>query len=497
MSLRLLILDDNPDDRALALREIRREFEVVAATEVADREGFEAALEEPPFDIVVTDYQMRWTTGLEVLKRVKTRWPGLPVIMFTATGTQEIAVAAMKAGLDDYVIKSPRHYIRLPVAIRSCLDRNEIRLRAYRSETRLQGLLEHARMGVFRLSMHGELVDANRSMRRLLGLDDMAGLDDVDSPLLDAARGMADALHARGDSAEQEVIIGEGESRQYLALKTVRVPVNGHDAIDGLVDDLTSLRRADLSLHELNRDLERRVQERTRQLEEANESLETFAYSISHDIREPMRTLMGYAAACREDIAAGRMDELATFAARIDAIAARVDGMVGDLFAYSRLARDDITLGPVDLEQALADATGFLAHDPAFQQARLEVEGRPWPSVQGHASTLVLTLVNLLSNAAKFVAPGESADVHVAVRRLDGRARVEVRDRGIGIPEAEQARIFDVFQRLHGEESYPGTGIGLALVRKGVERMGGRIGVESAPGAGACFWFELDACEPG
>lgn len=494
-SLRLLLLDDNPDDRTLALRELRRQFDQVDATEVNDRAGFEAALEDAGFDVVVTDYQMQWTTGMEVLQRVKTRWPRMPVVMFTATATQEIAVEAMKAGLDDYVLKSPRHYVRLPVAVRSCLDRNEIRLRAVRSETRLQALLDHARMGVFRLSLDGELQDGNRALRAMLGLDATAALDAATHPLLDAARELAAGLRTRGDIAEREVVVSgrDGQDDAYYALRVVRVPVNGHDAIDGIVDDTSSLRRADLALHALNRELEARVEARTSALRDANEALEAFAYSVSHDLREPVRTLQGYARALQEDFALGRLEDAPQFVRRIGEIAARVDGMVGDLLEYSTLSLSPLTPEAVSIDTVLEDACGHLAYDPAFRTARVLREGEPWPDVHAHAGTLVHVLVNLLSNAAKFVASGVAPEITVRATRAGDRVRIAVGDNGIGIAEKDQTRIFEVFQRLHGQERYPGTGIGLALVFKAMERMGGHVEVESEPGHGACFTLDLPA----
>ncbi|GHA68486.1 sensor histidine kinase [Cognatilysobacter bugurensis] len=494
-TLRLLLLDDNPDDRALALRELHRQFGHVDATEVNDRAGFESALEAAGFDVVVTDYQMQWTTGMEVLERVKTRWPRLPVIMFTATATQEIAVEAMKAGLDDYVLKSPRHYVRLPVAVRACLDHNQIRLRAVRSETRLQALLDHARMGVFRLSTDGVLLDANRALRTMLALDATAALDTASHPLLDAARELASGLDSRGDTAEREVVVPAcaGSDDAYYTLRVVRVAVDGDDAIDGLVDDTSSLRRADLALHALNRDLEHRVESRTQALREANESLEAFAYSVSHDLREPVRTLQGYARALQEDFASGRLDDALQFVRRIDDIAARVDGMVGDLLEYSLLSLVALPPDSVDLDVAVDEACGHLAYDPAFRTARLLRHGAPWPAVHAHPGTLVQVLVNLLSNAAKFVAPGVAPEITVNVRQVHDRVRVSVGDNGIGIAAKDQPRIFEVFQRLHGQERYPGTGIGLALVHKAVERMGGHVEVESEPGEGACFTLDLPA----
>lgn len=504
--LRLLLLDDNPDERFLALRELRRQFEQIEIVEAGGREQFEQALEEARFDLVVTDYHMRWTTGMEVLQRVKTRWPRMPVIMFTATGTQEIAVEAMKRGLDDYVIKSPRHYVRLAVAVRSCLDRSEVRLRAIRSETRLQTLLEHARMGLFRLSLDGELLDANRSMRTMLSLGESDGLQDVHHPLLAAARESASELMARGDFLDRDVVIRSGESESagqnpdktalYYSLKLVRVPVNGHDAIDGLVDDTTSLQRTHLELSELNRELERRVEGRTRQLSEANETLEAFAYSVSHDLREPVRTLQGFARALHEDLASGRQEDAKLLLERIEGVAASIDGMVADLLEYSTLSRAMLALAPVPLQEALEEACNYLTYDPMMQRAKLSCIDTPWPAVCAHSGTLVQVLVNLLSNAAKFVAPDVQPEITVSAAQAGARVRIEVRDNGIGIPEPDQQRVFDVFQRLHGREAYPGTGIGLALVRKGIERMGGTSGVKSVPGEGSCFWFELDTADP-
>src|SRR5688500_10935850 len=113
-TLRALVLDDNPDDRLLALRALQKEIPGLKATEVTDQEALDRALGQGGFDLVITDFQLRWSDGLKVLREVKRLWPSIPVVMFTGTGSEEIAVEAMKAGLDDYVIKSPRHFARLP-----------------------------------------------------------------------------------------------------------------------------------------------------------------------------------------------------------------------------------------------------------------------------------------------------------------------------------------------------------------------------------------------
>ncbi len=143
--MRILLIDDNPDDRALARRVLERDFPDVETWEAFDPSSLDQALEEDDFDAVVTDYQLRWSDGLEVLRRVKEGTPDCPVIMFTGTGTEEVAVEAMKSGLDDYIVKSPQHYGRLPIAVRSALARAEQRRYTASLESRLQTMLDRER----------------------------------------------------------------------------------------------------------------------------------------------------------------------------------------------------------------------------------------------------------------------------------------------------------------------------------------------------------------
>jgi signal transduction histidine kinase len=143
--MRILLIDDNPDDRALARRVLERDLPSVETREIFDAATLDKALEEEPFDLVVTDYRLRWSDGLEVLRRVKEKDADCPVIMFTGTGTEEVAVEAMKSGLDDYIVKSPQHYGRLPLAVRSALAHAQQRRYTASLESRLQALLDRER----------------------------------------------------------------------------------------------------------------------------------------------------------------------------------------------------------------------------------------------------------------------------------------------------------------------------------------------------------------
>jgi signal transduction histidine kinase len=478
-TLRVLVLDDNPHDRELTVRELRKEFPDVEAIEPLDDKEFRDALANVTFDIVVTDFNLKWANGVDIVRAVKSERPHCPVIMFTATGTQEVAVAAMKAGLDDYVIKSAKHYLRLAVAVRSCLDRAEIRLRALRSETRLHTLLERLNVGVLRLTVEGEIVDANRACKAMRERFDGQG-DAAPNALLGAIRRELPRLTSRNESAEREVELEahDGESVcVYLSL--VRVRVNGHDAVDVLVEDVTKMRRST---------------ERNEVLEQANRGLEAFAYTVTHDLRAPLRNLQGYVRALVEDCSPGLKEACRGYVQSIEQIAVKMDGLIADVLEFSRLARTELPTRKVEVRAAVEEAIGLLKSAIEARTATLELAVGPEVAATAHAQTLVQVLTNLLSNALKFVPEGTRPQVRIwTERRNSSRVRLWVEDNGIGIDPAQQGRIFEVFQRLHGEEKYPGTGIGLALVKKGVERMGGQVGVESAPGQGSRFWIELRA----
>jgi PAS domain S-box-containing protein len=240
--------------------------------------------------------------------------------------------------------------------------------------------------------------------------------------------------------------------------------------------------------------LEQRVAERTAELQSANEALEAFAYSISHDLRAPLRAMEGLGQALLEDYQDQIAPEGQDYLRRIVAAAAQMEGLIQDLLHYSRLSRMELPLTSVDLQSVITVAWNRLHAEVAAQRAQLTI-AQPLPSVLGHWGTLVQVIANLLMNALKFTAAGVSPRIHIwaEVKVLEAPARVRlwVEDQGIGIDPQFQERIFQVFERLHGVEIYPGTGIGLAIVRKGVERMGGQVGVVSEVGQGSRFWMEL------
>ena len=262
----------------------------------------------------------------------------------------------------------------------------------------------------------------------------------------------------------------------------------------GTSTEITDLIEAREAIARNQAQLEKRVEERTRALEDANSELQAFANTVAHDLRAPLRNIQGYANAILED--EDRLSaEGVLYTQRMAESADRLDGLIQDLLGYSRLSRGEMRLEPIDLTSLLRQVLADLASEVAAREAQVTVQG-DLPIVSGHRATLGQILINLISNAVKFVASDVLPQVTVFSVSMDGCAHLTIQDNGIGIPVEHRERIFAVFERLHGSEEYPGTGIGLAIVRRGIERMGGRVRVESAPGGGSRFTVELPLAAP-
>ncbi len=236
--------------------------------------------------------------------------------------------------------------------------------------------------------------------------------------------------------------------------------------------------------------LEEKVRERTEQLRERNEELETFGHSISHDLRAPLRAMHGFSQALLEDCGDQLDDVGKDYAQRVVAGAHKMDALIQDLLAYSQVSRNDMALADVSLADVAKEAVSQVEADVAASGGTVDVSP-DLPMVLGNRVTLVQSVANLVANGVKFVPKGRVPTIRVRAEQNNGHTRLWVEDNGIGIDPAHHERVFGVFERLHKSEVYPGTGIGLAIVRKSVERMGGRVGVVSAIGEGSRFWIEL------
>lgn len=239
------------------------------------------------------------------------------------------------------------------------------------------------------------------------------------------------------------------------------------------------------------------AEESRRAKEEAYTDLEAFAYSVSHDLRSPLATIRIFAEYVLKDYE-DTFDERTREALRyIVESTNEMSKMTEDILTYSRTSASDLELELVALEDVVSRATEQLRAE--FEQRAVQFNVvKPLPSVRGHPALLAQIVINLLTNAVKFVAPGATPRINVwAERRSDPQPmiRLWIEDNGIGVAPDDQERIFRLFERGRVMNKYAGTGIGLAIVRRGIERMGGHVGLESALGAGSRFWVELPESE--
>jgi signal transduction histidine kinase len=390
------------------------------------------------------------------------------------------------------------------------------RAEAEQGQRHLRRVLDSLFAFVGVLTPDGTLVEINRAALETAGLrpEDVLGrpFDRADwwsyDPEVQARlrEAIARAAGGRVDRYDVEIRLPEEPftivddvkvglpERRFMTLDFVVAPmVDEAGRVTHLVPsgvDITDRKRAEEQVRQLNEVLEGRVRERTAQLEEANRELESFSYSVSHDLRAPLRHIGGFAELLQKR-AAGTLDATAArYLATIREAALSAGTLIDDLLAFSRMGRVEMRRDLVRMDEVVREA---------LRDVEPEAEGRaiawhigPLPEVLGDAALLRLAVRNLLSNAVKYTGPRAEARIEVGCDDDGDEAVFFVRDDGVGFDMRYADKLFGVFQRLHAAEQFEGTGIGLANVRRIVGRHGGRTWAESpGPGAGATFYFAL------
>lgn len=378
--------------------------------------------------------------------------------------------------------------------------RAEVELR--RTQANFKLLFDFNIIGFYFGSSGGEILEANDAFLQLLGYS----REELEQGVLRWDRITPPEWHAQDQDffskfqasgffgpREKEYFHKDGH-RVPVVIGGARLPEQSRGII--FVLDLTRQKQVENELKEAQRELarhaaelEKKVTERTAHLQEMVGELEGVSYSLSHDMRAPLRTIQSFSEIVLADAKARLEPTEAELLTKSINAARRLDRLIRDVLIYSRVSRESIDLQPIEVENLLRQ---IIEERPEFQPpaAQVAIE-RPLGRVQGHEAYLTQCLTNLLDNAVKFVRPNERPRVRIWSEDVGGNIRLWIEDNGIGITPEAQQRVFGIFQRVHSEKAYPGTGIGLAIVRKAVERMGGTVGVESQPGAGSRFWVEL------
>jgi signal transduction histidine kinase len=355
------------------------------------------------------------------------------------------------------------------------------------------GIFAAAQVGIMVVDRDFRILSSNRRMREIFFNDEPA------DPCVDHCRDLVckgqipDELCAvRKILAGSELASFKGWAVRGHVFDVEAAPI--HDS-DGTVkrivlvyNDITGLKKAQEELGLLNAELEQRVIERTAQYQEVNKELESFCYSVSHDLRAPLRHISGFSNILQEDYFDRLDEEGRDYLRRICAVASRMGGMIDDLLRISRVSRTKMNLATVDLSQLAENAANLFSEAEPERTVRFEIE--PGLSVRGDVTLLGMVMQNLIGNAWKYSAHNRDAVISFGKATCNGRETFFVRDNGVGFDMAYGDKLFRVFERLHGEE-FEGSGIGLATVQRIINRHRGEIWAEGKVGAGATFYFTL------
>jgi PAS domain S-box-containing protein len=513
----ILVVDDRAD-KLLALEAV---LSGLGQNLVQVRSGKEALrqLLKQDFAVILLDVSMPTMDGFETaaLIRQRPRSEHTPIIFITSIGNSENHISrGYSLGAVDYLLTPiVPEVLRAKVSVFVELHRQtelgkiqaeqlrrfeESRHRRELAEVsdRLEAETRRNRFFTLALDMlgiadfSGRLLQLNSSWEKVLGyreeeLRAVSGLELVHPNDRASMLEQFEVLR-RGGTAEHL----EGRYRHkdgtYRWLLWSAVPFQAENLIYIFARDITPRKEAEAEVALLNKQLEQRLDALTA----INGELEAFNYSIAHDLRTPLRSMSGFAKALLEDESTNLTPLGLEYATRIARSANYMDSLLLDMLAYSRLAGAEIAPEVFSLDEPVSELLTLVEREVRDRKVTIDVES-PLGTVFAHLPTFKQILTNLISNSIKFLAPDRSPRVRVFTTPQGQYIRLWVEDNGIGIAREHHEKIFGLFQRLHDNQTYPGTGIGLALVRKGVERMGGRVGVESDLGQGSRFWVDLPA----
>jgi PAS domain S-box-containing protein len=498
--LRLLLIEDEIQDALLIVRAVEQSGYRVAWECVQTAAELEAALQRP-WDAITCDWVIPGFSARAALRVLADAGVDVPLIIVSGQAAEEVAVTAMRAGAHDVISK--HNLTRLGPALERELRDTEVRrehrrmqaaLRA--SEARYRRLFETARDGIFILdAATGRIIDVNPFLTALLGhsREELLGRQLWElGPFRDIAanQNMFRDLQTRHYVRYEHLPLVSGDGRHAdVEFISNDYDVDGERVIQCNVRDISERKQAERAIQALNADLERRVDERTVQVEALNAELQAFSHSVSHDLRAPLRQVEQFSQLLLEEHAAQLDGAGRECLDHILKSTRRMGQLITDLLRLSKTTAAEMRPQAVDLSALCQAIVSDLRRGEPDRRVEIVIE--PAVVAEGDPGLLRVALENLLNNCWKYTSTHPAARIEFGRTGRDGGVIYFVRDDGVGFDMAHVGKLFGAFQRLHGEAEFEGTGIGLATVQRIVHRHGGRVWAESAVDRGTTIYFTL------
>lgn len=526
-TVRVLHLEDDADDALLIRKAMLRSGVPIEVVHAASASAYTSAIGDRSFDLILSDNGLPGFNGQAALELARTKQPGTPFIFVSGADDEHQILASLAGGATDFVSKDDLW--RLSAAVRQILEHKNTQAGLIRQNQAMKRLVTAVQDLSLARNLEAVIEVVRKAARELTGADGATFIlregdkcfyveEDAIAPLWKGQRfSMSACISGWAMLNRQPAVIEDIYSDQRIPFDAYRptfvkslvmVPIRAAAPIGAignywaerhlatpdeveLLQALANTTAVAVENVQLYGELERRVEQRTTQMQEAYGELEAFSFSVSHDLRAPLQHISGFAGLLQEECSGKLSGQSLSYLDRISTAVKEMGKLIEDLLCLARVSHSELNRETVQLSKIASALAASLQSSNPERHAEFRIADEV--EVQGDGGLLRVVMENLFSNAWKFTSRQERPLIEFgAIRTLDGK-QCFVRDNGVGFDLKYASRLFAPFQRLHRAEDFAGSGVGLATVRRIIHRHGGRVWADAQPEKGASFYFTLPA----